>query len=59
MRNLKPYLPVLCLLISCLAYLYWLLGDVVFHPNTFIIMNNTDGRQILFNTYFHTVYGRG
>ncbi len=59
MRNLKPYLPILCLLISCVAYLYWLLGEVVLHPNSFIIMNNTDGRQILFNTYFHTVYGRG
>lgn len=59
MRNLKPYLPVLCLLISCMGYLYWLLGEVVLHPNSFIIMNNTDGRQILFNTYFHTVYGRG
>lgn len=59
MRNLKPYLSVLCLLISCMGYLYWLLGEVVLHPNSFIIMNNTDGRQILFNTYFHTVYGRG
>ena len=59
MRNLKPYLPILCLLISCVGYLYWLLGEVVLHPNSFIIMNNTDGRQILFNTYFHTVYGRG
>ena len=59
MRNLKPYLPLLCLLISGVWYLYWLLGEVVLHPNSFIIMNNTDGRQILFNTYFHTVYGRG
>lgn len=59
MRKSPPYLPLGVLLVCSFAYLYWLLGEVVLHPNSFIIMNNTDGRQILFNTYFHTRYGHG
>lgn len=59
MRKLQPYVPMAVLIVSCLAYLYWLLGEVVLHPNSFIIMNNTDGRQILFNTYFYTRFGSG
>lgn len=59
MRKLQPYVPMAVLIVCCLAYLYWLLGEVVLHPNAFIIMNNTDGRQILFNTYFYTRFGSG
>ena len=56
---MKKYFPIVILVIFTLVVEYLMFGKVFLHPNSCLIMDNTDGRQIYFNIAYHVKYGYG
>lgn len=56
---MKKYFPIVILVIFTLVVEYLMFGKVFLHPNSCLIMDNTDGRQIYFNIAYHVKYGTG
>lgn len=49
----------LLVVVATLLAEYLIFGRILLHPNSRLIMDNTDGRQIYFNILYHIKYGSG
>jgi hypothetical protein len=54
---IKKYYHIVILVFVTLFIEYLMFGRVFLQPNSCLIMDNTDGRQIYFNIAYHVKYG--